>query len=126
MRTRNALRFLIDIGVDGDILFQCATDAGVTPDAIELVEKGLVAPSTVVARSNRGSPVARGPWLGLAARAALARGDKLGTARWLRAAYACAHPSFPPDLDMREIRGAADAELHAMLDRAGIPRGPSA
>ena len=121
-RTRNTVQTLIHLGVDGNVLFRCATRNGTTPDAIELVERGLVDPDTVVARGREGPQSALGFWLGLAAEAALARGDRFRTVRLLREACRVADPEFPPTIHCLSIREAADDELHAMLDAADIPR----
>lgn len=121
-RTRSALQTLIRLGVDGDVLFRCATRNGTTPDAIELVERGLVDPETVVRRACDGPHAARGLWLGLAARAALARGDRFRTVRLLREAIDVAHPEFPPLAEVWAIREAADDALNELLDKVGIPR----
>ncbi|MBI5536464.1 MAG: hypothetical protein HY898_27325 [Deltaproteobacteria bacterium] len=121
-RTRNTLQMLIQMGVDGDILFQCATRYGSTPDAIELVERGLVTPETVVHRGRQGPTTARGLWLGLAARAALVRGDRFGAVRLLKEAVETADPAFPPLTEVWAIREMADDELNEILDKAGVPR----
>jgi len=120
-RTRNTLQTLIHMGVDGDILFQCATRYGCTPDALELVELGLVAPETILQRGREGPTTARGIWLGLAARGALARGDRFGAVRLLKEAVETADPAFPPLTEVWAIRELADDELNEILDRAGIP-----
>ncbi len=59
-RTRSALQALIRLGVDGDVLFRCATRHGTTPDAIQLIECGLVDPDTVVRRAEHAPHTARG------------------------------------------------------------------
>jgi hypothetical protein len=120
-RIRNAIRVLGSLGVDGDVLFECATDGVVTPDAIELAERGLVDPAVVVDRGRRGAAPALGLWLGLAARAAFAHGDRFGVVRLLREAFASADQQFPPVGDALAIRAAADDDLNEMLDKAGIP-----
>ena len=121
-RTRNTIQMLIALGVDGDVLFRCATRYGSTPDAFELVELGLVDPETILERGRSGPATARGIWFGLAARAALVRGDRFRAVRLLREALEIADPAFPPLTEVWAIRGLADDELHAMLDSAGIPR----
>jgi hypothetical protein len=121
-RTRNTLQTLIQMGVDGDILFRCATRYGSTPDAFELVERGLVAPETIVQRGREGPTTARGIWLGLAARAALVRGDRFGAVRLLKEAVETADPAFPPLTEVWAIRELADDELNEILDKAGVPR----
>ena len=119
-RVRYTLLLLRRMGVDPDRLFELATFRGVVPDAIELVESGAVSPRTVEERAARAPGTARGIWLGLAARAALIRGDRFGTVRLLKAAYA-SDPDLPPMLDLEFVREHADDELKAMLDRAGLP-----
>jgi hypothetical protein len=94
------------------------------PEAIELVERGLVDPETCVRRGDEGPPLARAVWLGLAAQAAFARGDRFGTVRLLREACRIADPAFPPIASMMSIREQADDELREMLDRAGVPSEP--
>jgi hypothetical protein len=120
-RARNTLQALVGLGVDGDVLFRCATRYGTTPEAIELVDRGLVDPETCVRRGDEGTTEARGLWLGLAAQAAFARGDRFGTVRLLREAYRVADPAFPPIGSMLSIREQADDALREMLDRAGVP-----
>jgi hypothetical protein len=121
-RIRNTIQMMMRLGVDGNVLFRCATRYGSTPDAIELVERGMVDPETVVQRGRDGPPEARGLWLGLAARAAHARGDRLATVRLLEEAYEAADPDFPPLLETHAIREDVDDELARLLDQAGIPR----
>lgn len=122
-RLRNALRKLRKLGVDANILFQCATNLGMTPEAIELVEEGLVAPETILARGAQ-SP-ARTTYLGLAAEATYLRGDLVSTIRYLREAV-----QFETELcsalpHIWFVREQASPEVNAVLDRAGIPALPS-
>ncbi len=121
-RVRNTLQELIGRGVDGNVLFRCATDDGTTPDAIELVERGLVDTEVVVQRGREGPARARGIWLCLAARAAFEHGDRLGVVRLLRDAFRDAHADVPLDMFAAQIRDVADDELNAMLDHVGVPR----
>lgn len=119
-RTREAMRVLMAMNVDGNILFECATDIGTTPDAIQLVEEGKVDPDVVLERSRKGTVQSRGLWIGLAARAAYAQGDRFRAVRLLRDAYRRAHPDWPPIADAMELVRVADDELRAMLDKAGF------
>lgn len=121
-RVRHTLQLLRRLGVDPELLFELATWRGVVPDAVELVESGLVAPKVVERRGERSSAAGKPVWLGLAARAALVRGDRLGTVRLMKAAFEGHHPEYPPVYDLEFIREHADEELHEMLDRAGLPR----
>ena len=50
-RHREAVRRLRAMGVDGNMLFRCASEYGLTPDLIGLVEDGCVAVSTLVERA---------------------------------------------------------------------------
>lgn len=120
-RRRNALRKLRDQGVDPNWLFRFATYVGITPEAIELVEEGLVVPETIVAR-NEESTGAQAFFLGLAAEAAFLRGDMIGTIRLLRQAYAQADDLCSPAFGVFFIRERASDEQNALLDNARIPR----
>lgn len=74
-------------GVDGDTIFRCASEFGMTPDLIELVEQGCVAVKTLVDRAAH-SGGAKTAYLGLAAEAVFLAGDMLGTVRLLRESIA--------------------------------------
>ncbi len=120
-RTRDAIRRLRKMGVDGDTLFRCASEFGLTPDLIELVEDGCVTVGTLVERAGR-SGGARSTYIGLAAEAAFLAGDMLGTVRLLRESIV--HESewcvaLPHILFIRERASPAQKEL---LDRGGIPQ----
>jgi hypothetical protein len=121
-RTRNTLRLLRRLGTDANALFRCATRIGTTPDAFELVQSGEVHPDTVMARAEEAPPAARSLWIGLAAEAAFARSDELGTVRYLKMAYEQATEGFGPEMSAREIREKASPSLHEILDRVGVPR----
>jgi len=121
-RTRNAIRLLRRLGTDANALFRCATWSGTTQDAFELVQSGDVYPDTVVARAEMAPPGARALWLGLAAEAAFARGDDLGTTHLLKTAYEEVTDGIGPDISARTIRENADSNLQEMLDKVGIPR----
>jgi hypothetical protein len=120
-RARNTLRLLRRLGTNPDALFLCATRHGTTPDAIELVQSGEVHPDTVVARAHEAPPDAHSLWFGLAAEAAFARGDDLGTVRLLKMAYAQAASGIGPEMSALAIRSDASPELNEMLDKIGVP-----
>lgn len=86
-RQRETVRRLRSLGVSGDLLFRCASEYGLTPDLIELVEDGHVAVETLVKRADRSSG-AKATYLGLAAEAAFLAGDMVGTVRLLRESIA--------------------------------------
>lgn len=103
-RHRNGIRYLRGRGVEPNLLFLCACSAGMTPDAIELVEEGLVRVDTILSRADDAAG-ARGAYIGLAAQAAYLAGDLVS---------AEPHVWF--------IRERATESEHEALDRAGIPR----
>ena len=119
-RQRNAIRYLNRRGVDGDMLFLCAADLAVTPDAIELVEDGRVHVDTVLERGRR-SP-SRTTFAGLAAQAAFLTGDLLGTIRLLRDAIEHETELCPATPHIAFIRVRASESEHAALDHSRIPR----
>jgi hypothetical protein len=121
-RLRNSIRYLRKRGVDANVLFRCAADPGIVPDAIELVEEGLVSVETIVARGE-GSP-AWATFAGLAAQAAFLAGDLLGTIRFLRESIANESEWCSPLPHIVFVRDRASDEDHAALDRAGIPVRP--
>jgi hypothetical protein len=123
-RLRNALRKLRKLGVDANVLFQCATNLAMTPEAIELVEDGLVEPETILARGARSA--ARTTYLGLAAEATYLRGDLVSTIRYLREALLHETDLCSALPHIYFVREQASPEVNAILDRAGIPATPPA
>lgn len=119
-RTRNTLRTLRRLGVDANVLFRCATRNGTVPDAFELVQSGDVDPETVIERAQEAPLRARAMWFGLAAEAAFARGDEVGTVRLLKMAYSVTNEGFGPDVSVMAIRDRASDELGTILDKVGI------
>jgi hypothetical protein len=119
-RIRNSIRRLRALGVDGNILFLCACELGMTPDAIGLVEDGLVAASTIVERAST-SGGAKTTYLGLAATAAFLAGDLVATIRLLRESAAHENELCTPFPHIYFIREHATPEVAEMLDRSGIP-----
>jgi hypothetical protein len=120
LRQRSAIRHLRKRGLESNLLFLCACEFGLTPDAIELVEEGFVRPETLIERAERAAG-ARATYLGLAAEAAYLAGDFLGTVRLLRESLQ--HESewcsaLPHIAFVRERASPAENEA---LDRAGIP-----
>ncbi len=121
-RTRDAIRRLRKLGVDGDSLFRCASEYGLTPDLIELVEDGCVSVTTIVERANRAAG-AKATYFGLAAVAAFLAGDMLGTARLLRESMAHENEWCSALPHIHFVRERATDEQKDVLDRAGIPVG---
>lgn len=120
-RHREAVRRLRSLGVDGDVLFRCASEYGLTPDLIGLVEDGCVAVSTLVERAAR-SEGAKAAYLGLAAEAAFLAGDMLGTVRLLRESIAHENGWCSALPHVFFVRERASPEVKELLDRAGIPQ----
>ncbi len=102
------------------MLFRCASEYGLTPDLIELVEDGCVAVSTIVERATR-SGGAKATYLGLAAEAAFLAGDMVGTVRLLRQSIALENEWCTALPHVFFIRERASPDQKEMLDRASIP-----
>jgi|ERR1051325_2717976 hypothetical protein len=119
-RSRNTVRRLRQLGVDTNLLFLCATNLGMTPDAIQLVEEGLVDTAVILQRAEEAGG-ARATYLGLAATAAYLAGDLVGAIRLLRESAACENDYCSPLPHILFIRDNASAEVNAMLDQAAIP-----
>ena len=120
-RQREAVRRLRSLGVDGNVLFRCASEYGLTPDLIELVEDGCVAVSTILERAAR-SGGARTTYIGLAAEAAFLAGDMLGTVRLLRESLAHENEWCTALPHVCFVRERASPDQKEMLDRARIPQ----
>lgn len=118
-RLKNTIVTLQMLHCDGDLLFRCASRGGMLPELFDLARSGTVDPETIVARAA-GSAAAPG-WLGLAAQAALARNDRFGVIRHLRAAVQD-DGAFLAWASIVEIRRDADDELNEALDKVGVPR----
>jgi hypothetical protein len=120
-RQREAVRRLRSLGVDGNVLFRCASEYGLTPDLIELVEDGCVAVSTIVERAAR-SGGAKATYFGLAAEAAFLAGDMVGTVRLLRQSIAHENEWCIALPHVFFVRERASPDQKEMLDRASIPQ----
>jgi hypothetical protein len=115
-RLKSTVTVLAGLGCDGDILFRCVSRFGLIPELFDLARSGSVDPETIVERAS--GSAAEASWLALAAQAALARGDREGTVRYLwRATRLDPILSY---VSVMEIRQIGDAEQNAALDRAGI------
>jgi len=120
-RHRNGIRYLRKRGVEPNLLFLCACDLSITPDAIELVEDGLVSVETLLTRANEAG-AARGAYIGLAAQAAFLTGDLIGTIRLLREAMSLENEWISALPHIWFVWERATATQRDALDRAGIPR----
>ncbi len=119
-RLRNTMAILMRLGCDGDILFRCASRFGMTSDLFDLARTGTVDPLTIEERGAESA--ARAAWLGLAAMAAFARGDRFATLRYLRAACSDDDDAYLAWAAISEIRRDADEALNHELDKLGVPR----
>jgi hypothetical protein len=119
-RVRNSIRRLRQLGTNPDILFLCACDLGMTPDAIALVEDGLVSAAVIEERASAAGG-ARATYLGLAATAAYLAGDLVGAIRLLRESAGHENVLCSPLPHIYFIRERASGEENALLDKAGIP-----
>lgn len=118
-RLRNSVRRLRQLGTDPDILFLCACETGLTPDAIALVEEGHVRAEVIEQRARKAGG-ARATYLGLAATAAFLARDAVGAIRLLREAAAHESELCSALPHIWFIRDRATAEENELLDRAGI------
>ncbi len=119
-RTRHTIRLMQRLGVGGDVVFRYASLTGALADLVEVIESGEVDPAAVIARSA----TSRAPsiWLGLAARAACARGDDFLCVRLLREALATTAKRellFP---DLMFVWDHANEGLTRLLESANVPR----
>jgi len=119
LRMRDIVGRLTALGLDGDAIFEYASEVGLTPDLIELVEQGRVSLKVLEERASRAGG-AKTTYFGLAAQAAFLKGDMLGTVRLLRLSIAeenewCS--AFPHVMFIRERTSPEQAEL---LERSGV------
>jgi hypothetical protein len=119
-RLRTTVPLLMRLRCDGNVLFRCASRLGLTPDLFDLAASGTVDPATIENRA-RESP-ASSAWLGLAAQAAFARGDRFGCMRYLRDAVSDDEQAFFAWASISEIRRIADEQFNAELDKLGVPQ----
>ena len=118
-RMRTTVPALMRLGCDGNVLFRCAARFGMTPDLFELAASGTVDPETIEARGF-GSP-ARATWLGLAAQAAFARGDRARTIAYLKDATRNLHDAVFAYASLEEIREKSDDAFLAELESLELP-----
>jgi hypothetical protein len=116
---RMTITQLAKLGVDGDTLVAYGGRYGVVPELIALAEDGGASPEAFVRRAEE-TRAARGTWLGLAAQAALARGNAFACVGLLKRAVA--ESILPGEVEpfLLDIRERATPELARMLDAAGL------
>lgn len=120
LRLRDIVGRLQELGLDGDAIFQYASEVGLTPDLIGLVEQGRVSVRTLEQRAAHAGG-AKTTYFGLAAQSAFLQGDLLGTVRLLRQSLAHENELCSTYPHMAFIRERASPEQAEVLDRAGIP-----
>lgn len=118
-RLRNTTEILMRLGCDGNILFRCSAKVGMHSGIYDLARSGTVDPEVIEERGA--DSAARATWLGLAAQAAHARGDRFAVVRYLREA-AQDDDAFLAWASINEIRQEADEALNEELDKVGVPR----
>jgi hypothetical protein len=119
LRMRDIVGRLLQLGLDGDTIFSYASDVGLTPDLIELVEQGRVSIKALEQRAARAGG-AKTTYFGLAAQAAFLQGDMLGTVRLLRLSLAQENEWCSALPHVRFIRDRASSEQAQLLERSGV------
>lgn len=119
-RLRTTVPLLMRLRCDGNVLFRCASKSGMSPDLFDLAASGTVDPEVIEERGDE-SP-ARSCWLGLAAQAAFARGDRFGALLYLREAMRDDENAYLAWGSISEIRAIADDGFNEEMDRTGIPQ----
>jgi hypothetical protein len=113
-RIRTTTMLLMQMNCEANTLFRCVTKYGMIPDVFDLVQSGKVDPEVIVERGEE-SP-ARAMWLGLAAQASFARGDRWNTIKLLR--QAAREPAAELAMaSMYHIRETADDEMKREIDK---------
>lgn len=120
LRMRDIVSRLAQLGVHGDTIFEFASDVGLTPDLIGLVEQGRVSVKALEARAAR-SVGAKTTYFGLAAEAAFLQGDLLGTVRLLRQSMAHENEWCSVLPHVTFIRERASPLQSEFLNRSGVP-----
>lgn len=117
--TRKAWRDLRRKNCDPNAMIRFATQTGITPDAMELVEEGGVSPETLIERGSQ-KGAAKSFWLGLAAQAAYLQGEKFRAVSLLREAVGAESDFSTPMGSIWFLREQEDPELEAMMKSAGV------
>lgn len=119
LRIRDLVSRLTQLGLDGDTIFAFASEIGLTPDLIELVELGRVSVK-VLEQGAAHAGDAKATYFGLAAEAAFLQGDVLGTVRLLRHSIAHENEWCSALPHVAFIRERATPQQTEILDRSGI------
>jgi hypothetical protein len=119
LRMRDIVGRLSQLGVDGDTIFTYASEVGLTPDLIELVEQRCVSVKVLEQRAARAGG-AKTTYFGLAAQAAFLQGDLLGTVRLLRLSLAQENEWCSVLPHVTFIRDRASPQQTELLERSGV------
>lgn len=119
LRVRDVVGRLSQLGVDGDTIFSYACDVGLTPDLIELMERGSVSVKVLEQRAAHASG-AKTTYFGLAAQAAFLQGDTLGTVRLLRLSLAHENEWCSALPHVTFIRDRASPQQVELLEHSGV------
>lgn len=121
LRVRYLVVRLLGEGVEPDRIFRLVATEGPIEPLVDLVERGIVAPSVVVAFASELGTASRASFLGLAARAAASRGESFLAARLLRDARSLGRKPEELEADLAYVRAHADACLTRALRASGFP-----
>lgn len=116
--TRRAYRDLRKLGCDANEMIRYMSRSGITPDVMELVENGEVAPQTLIDRAHE-EGAATSFWLGLAAEAAYLDGDRFRAVSLMRDAARANGGAYPFEA-AAWLHDNGDAEFVEMLVASGI------
>jgi hypothetical protein len=114
-----AVRQLLRGECDADAIILYASQTGVTPGMIGLVDEGLVSVDALVERASQPG-AARAMWLGMAAQAAFLRENRFRTIALLRDAIASETELSLATMSIRWIRERADGEMEERMKKAGV------
>lgn len=124
-RIRYLIVRMLGEGVSPDLIFRLVATEGPIDPVVDLVERGIVDPATIIAFAADLSFVDRSAFYGLAARSAAARGESFRAARYLRDARKLGRKHEALDADLAYVRAHADASLTRALSASGFPGAPT-
>ncbi len=114
-----AVRDLVEMGCSGDPIILYASQTGLTPGMIGLVEEGRVSVDALLERGRR-TETARAIWLGLAAQAAYIHGDRFRTIALLRESRSHESSLASAAGTVLWLREMANEEMKEMMKKAGV------
>ena len=117
--TEKAVRQLKEIGCDPNAIIRFASQTGVTPGMIALVEEGGVEADVLAARASQ-QGAASAFWLGLAAQASYRQGDRFRAVSLLRDAFSHESGLSTAIGSVFWLRENGDEEMHDLMKGAGV------